>query len=351
VHEKGVVTITSSSGSLEVKNVADPTASYFHSHDRPRQSIHWDFHDMRVRISHYLISGSSLRAWCLEGSTNNTDWIEIDLRSHGTDQDLQNGSQIFRVSRTIECRFFRLTQLAENIRHNHVLDLSVFDIFGILLYGERVNIGERIDKHDQDLKEIDSRLSRIDSTLSSLPAASRAILPADGGRPAEPVSVNLPMKNMYSLDGIISYLTNRHGGNVHTRRIVTVTTNAADPKAPRHMVDRTRTANVSLEGGQWICWDFGERRVQLTTYTINATDFRSWTLDISIDGNNWTKVDERPGEGDFNEANLASFASWTNATISECRFIRITAIGGRKLIGKTLLILNQVEFFGVLLCE
>jgi hypothetical protein len=87
-------------------------------------------------------------------------------------------------------------------------------------------------------------------------------------------------------DGIISCLTQKHGGNVHDKGIVSITSKSVfydDPKyAGRNVADLTSDLDRNVadftgsifqsghEPGQWICWDFHEMRVSLTYYTIKS---------------------------------------------------------------------------------
>jgi hypothetical protein len=45
--------------------------------DVPGQWICWDFHERRVRLSHYRIMGASLKSWVLEGMQDDERWIVL----------------------------------------------------------------------------------------------------------------------------------------------------------------------------------------------------------------------------------------------------------------------------------
>jgi hypothetical protein len=75
------------------------------------------------------------------------------------------------------------------------------------------------------------------------------------------------------LDGIISYLTRKHGGNVHDKGIITISSKLIDMTGPQSISDvADLIAGTSFcsedEPGQWICWDFHEMRIRPTEYTI-----------------------------------------------------------------------------------
>jgi hypothetical protein len=91
--------------------------------------------------------------------------------------------------------------------------------------------------------------------------------------------------------GIITYLTEKHGGNVHTLGIVTITSNSDCSGYPRdcgpeNLADFTSSAAFWSNGGpnKWICWDFHEMRVDSFEYAVIAHGLTSWVLEGSLDG-------------------------------------------------------------------
>jgi hypothetical protein len=90
-----------------------------------------------------------------------------------------------------------------------------------------------------------------------------------------PRTVEIPMKESRSTDGIISYLTQKYGGNVQENRIVKITSKSVysdDPMyALKNVADLTSDSyfNSKYDPGQWICWDFRAMRVRPTHYAIS----------------------------------------------------------------------------------
>jgi hypothetical protein len=156
-----------------------------------------------------------------------------------------------------------------------------------------------------------------------------------------------PMIASESLDGIISYLTKKHGGNVHAKGIVTITSSSVVRLhcAPQNAADLTSdSAFVSKnEPGSWICWDFGETRVRPANYTIRAFYLKSWDLEGSLDGSSWTVIDRRSDTQDFKGGWVT--ASFPVSNQVECRFIRLTQTAERHR-GNNYLGVRAVEFFG-----
>jgi hypothetical protein len=140
VHDKGIVTIPSKSvyednPSHGVGHVADLTSNtFFTSKDEPGQWIHWDFHNLRVRPTHYTINSYSLKSWVVESSLDGEAWTEIDRKTDN--EDFKGGFAVasFAVSNSAECRFIRLTQTGK--RHfdgSNYLAIQAFEFFGTLL--------------------------------------------------------------------------------------------------------------------------------------------------------------------------------------------------------------------------
>jgi hypothetical protein len=146
---------------------------------------------------------------------------------------------------------------------------------------------------------------------------------------------------------MISYLTTKHGGNVHEKGIVTLTSKSVGKESVQTVAD-FREGGLPFksenEPGQWICWDFHEIRVHPTHYTIHGNYLKSWILEGSVNGEAWTPLDEKRSSQDLNARDSASFAV---ANSRYCRFIRLTQTGKRHN-GDDCLTLRNVEFFGTL---
>jgi hypothetical protein len=74
----------------------------------------------------------------------------------------------------------------------------------------------------------------------------------------------LPLKEGKSLDGILWYLTRKHGGKVHEKGIVMITSKSVlgdDSKySAKYVADLTSDSAFYSkdEPGEWLCWDFCE---------------------------------------------------------------------------------------------
>jgi hypothetical protein len=167
--------------------------------------------------------------------------------------------------------------------------------------------------------------------------------------------VECPMKEAKSLDGIISRLITKHGGNVAEHGIVEITSaSCCGSMGPQHLAARLADLSTPAwfqsgdEPGQWVCWDFRDLRVRPTHYTICTPYLKSWVVESSQDGRSWTEIDRRKGTRDFTGWGRASFAVSESKSV-DLRFIRLTQTDTNHK-GWNLLVLAAVEFFGTL-CE
>jgi hypothetical protein len=164
--------------------------------------------------------------------------------------------------------------------------------------------------------------------------------------------IGIPLRAEKPLDGIISGLTEKYGGNVHEKGIVIITSKSvredpSDKFAPMNAADLSTSTyfDSDHEAGQWICWDFRDMWIRPTHYTIRTYCLKSWVVEGSLDGENWTEIDRQTNNQDFKDGwNRASFPILRP---TECRFIRLTQTG-KRYCGDDYLGLCAVEFFGTL---
>jgi hypothetical protein len=139
------------------------------------------------------------------------------------------------------------------------------------------------------------------------------------------------MKEAKSLDGIISHLSQKHGGNVHEKGIVTITSKSVHKDDPKYVADLTSDSRFKskyyYDPGQWICRDFGEMCVRPTHYTIMTEYLKSWVVEGSLDGRSWTEIDRPtfPGyrHGGCDRWRSTDDAVWILRSISEITAIQL----------------------------
>jgi hypothetical protein len=173
--------------------------------------------------------------------------------------------------------------------------------------------------------------------------------------------VEIPLETDQSLDGIIAYLTKKHGGNVHERKIVTITSSPEyvdfyedehPDFSPHNAADLTNagsffrsTAN-GRRGGAWICWDFGESRVRLSACTIRFVSFLHVMVQGSSDRVNWTNLSSDALLSGRQSSADIRVDSFDLPAPGQWRFIRMF---DPERWSQFHLDLGAVEFFGTLL--
>jgi hypothetical protein len=143
VHDKGIVSISSKTFYREhhARTLADfHSPTFFCSDDTSNQWICWDFHELRICPTHYVIQSSSspvndvhLKSWIIESSMNGIQWTEIDRRVDNEELNGPDCVKEFAVSESLDCRYIRLTQIGPNHHNNEVLLFVAFEIFGTLM--------------------------------------------------------------------------------------------------------------------------------------------------------------------------------------------------------------------------
>jgi hypothetical protein len=116
VHEKGIVTITADNARFWtpeecarlLKDVVNMPSVDGCGWTNLGQWICWDFHEMRVHLTHYTLIYRSMSSWFVEASVDGESWTEID-RHTDYDDDVDS----FTLANPVECRFVRLTDTAD----------------------------------------------------------------------------------------------------------------------------------------------------------------------------------------------------------------------------------------------
>jgi hypothetical protein len=182
-------------------------------------------------------------------------------------------------------------------------------------------------------------------------------------------------------DGIIAHLTRECGGNVHDRHIVNVTSGSFeketvganphsgayndDPKfAAKNAADletdsvffsawREKKEDIPRTPNNWVCYNFKERRIVPTHYTIRTCGgppgwyhLKSWLVETSADGEGWREVAREEDNEQLNGELLTG--TFAVADGGECRFIRLVNIG-RSYGGSDWLMISAWEIFGSLI--
>ena len=159
------------------------------------------------------------------------------------------------------------------------------------------------------------------------------------------------------LDGIIAHLTRMCGGNVHLKGLVEVTTSSNDGAEfhPWSIADlgtssRSRSRD---EPNQWLCYDFKDRSVCPTSYTIRTYDsvpgschLKSWVLEGTNDcKDKWVILDRRENNRELNNGHAQRNFAITSPDGTFYRFLRLRQTG-KSHYGNDRITITSLEIFG-----
>jgi hypothetical protein len=186
--------------------------------------------------------------------------------------------------------------------------------------------------------------------------------------PGQPRELDFPPLKGKRRRGIIRFLG--RNGNVHNRGIVTVSSSGAfsdEPMyAPKNVADlktdsffgsvyRKKTEDIPEdEKNNWICYDFMEKKVRPTHYSIRSkagggsgwASLKNWVVEVSDNGNNWIEIDCQTNNSKlYGKGAIGVFqASRQDVT---GRYVRLVNIG-RNHRHDDCLTLSAFEIFGTL---
>jgi hypothetical protein len=147
-------------------------------------------------------------------------------------------------------------------------------------------------------------------------------------------------------------LTSQYGGNVLDLGIVNVSGNTAISSNPaKYAVDllSNYVFHSVNEPNQWLCYDFKNRKIRPTHYSIHTYPgyyLRSWIFEGSMDGSTWTELDRHTDDQTTNSNHPIGTFSISNH--SEYQFVRLRQTGVN-VNGQHWLILYAMEMFGDLI--
>ena len=154
------------------------------------------------------------------------------------------------------------------------------------------------------------------------------------------------------LNGIITHLTRECGGNVHMKGVMEVTASSFisgyEPQNIANIGSDSCFASNDKDAS-WICYDFKEKRVLPTSYSIRSsyegrggTNPKSWCVEVSNDGEMWETLDTRVDNNDLNGAFVTHNFPVGQTPCKASRFIRLRQTG-RNHVGSNHLCMSSFE--------
>lgn len=158
------------------------------------------------------------------------------------------------------------------------------------------------------------------------------------------------------LCGIVSHMIEECEGNPHDSGLIEVSASSQNENHPAKNVFDLNNMNYfesNNEPESWIAFDFKERKAAVSHYVLKTwfwgagfQHLKSWVLEGSDDGAEWTELDRRENVDSLNDAN--AMRRFKCAIQVKCRYVRIKSIDFDHSDTTNLLILNAVEFYGKL---
>ena len=169
---------------------------------------------------------------------------------------------------------------------------------------------------------------------------------------------NYPFKGE-PFKGMIAYLNERYGGNLHDKGVLEVTCSGRvnddfHEKFVLDLEDKRADFCSRAVPGAWFCIDFKDRRFMPMRYSIRTFVFgagsahlKSWVIEISKTGEEWIEIDRRVNTEDLNGGFNEKTYEVDKVEDGEFRFIRLKMIGPNHS-GTNDLICSAFEVFGAL---
>ena len=157
-----------------------------------------------------------------------------------------------------------------------------------------------------------------------------------------------------NFNGIISLLKTTMDKEIPNNEILEVTSSSANEAHPPEFAidfaDETSYFESLDEPDSWIGFDFKSRRVSITHYALRTwfwpagyQHLKSWVLEGSDDGQEWTELDRREDCPHLN--NSSAVRRFKCELRVKCRHIRLRAIG-QDHFNTNLVILSGFELYG-----
>ena len=265
-------------------------------------------------------------------------------------QQLQMQGEVSQVATSLEDRLDEVTSACE--RRIAETEVALRDEI------RQVDVSSRLSDVESDIEELQRERpedsQRLEDDVSRLKEAEQAL--------REEMETKIKRLDMRvaplvdPLDGIIARLTRKCGGNVNDIVKVTASSCLGGGQRPENARDLgTKSAFCSHDlPDSWICYDFGWRRVTPTSYSIRSYDEKagsyhpkSWTLEVSSDGEKWSIVDRRENNEDLNFPYVARNFALSAHPTEKFRFVRLRQTG-KNHSGNDCLCISALELFGEL---
>lgn len=162
-------------------------------------------------------------------------------------------------------------------------------------------------------------------------------------------------------NGIMRYLTEKTGGNIHVNNTIEITSNSYCIH-PMNLVDyeSDNIFHSKNEKDIFICFDFKDKLVQVSSYSIKSHPYgpnnghlANWVIEVSKDGSNWEEIDRHYDDQTLNNSNVIATFDVSNEKNDFYQFVRLKQTGyswnGYPNSNSYLFYFYFIEFFGKLI--
>ena len=210
-------------------------------------------------------------------------------------------------------------------------------------------LSEEVSHLKEDEQSLGDCISRVENKTAEAERALRDEIQSK----IEKLDALMKMVPIDPLNGIIAQLTSEYGGNIHVKKVIECTASSYSGSA-RNVVDLGTDSffGSDMEPNQWIRYDFKDRRVSPTSYSIRSADHsfpKSWVFEVSNDGSegSWETVDCRNDNGDLASPHVTRNFTLSTVPHGDFRFVRLR-LTGKTHSGNNFLQITSLEVFGTL---
>ena len=257
--------------------------------------------------------------WVLEGSNNSVSWRQIDYQNTYLKGSYVTKTYKFSNSLGMFFRYLRFHQIGVNQSGAYRPGLSAIEFFGTVRTDRRA-AALRMKR----LREEEQRRQRGEFRICD-------------DRP---------------FWGIIAHLSAEFGGNVDAKGVVNIMSSSDEYNCCRQVTDYGWNDYwcTKNEGNSWLCFDFKDKKVRLTNYSLKSggagRHFVEWVVEGSDDGCSWRRIDRRCTHG-LNGNYITKTYECCGSVSESFRYLALR-VTGKDSSGHHSLCLSEIEFFGEL---
>ena len=155
--------------------------------------------------------------------------------------------------------------------------------------------------------------------------------------------------------GIIKYLTNETGGNIHDNGTIEISSNSIFNSNfhPKNLLNSDSNIYEAKNGERYatVVFDFKNMEIEISKYTIKSCSYepyeghiKNWVIEISNNLNDWTVIDEHVNSNELNDYDAVE--TFSVAQLKFARYCRFRHTGDYWGYNDFAMGLSSIEFYG-----